>query len=252
LDRKNLNIFIALIILTATAGLVYVFILQKPAKEEPDEFIREENWGEKYECSITIQKRDSRGNEFGYFTYVKEGAKHRGYYASHMRDALAWIRSNTSERSLFFNWWDYGHMIVGFAERESVIKNPSVVALESVANPERIEEFDPHEKLVDVTTALTTTDSNEVISIMNIYRAEYILLTVDDGGIMAFWIFRYAGLDLSNYVKTDESMEHVFNPNQYNELGTETVMYKILNFESIEGFTQVYRDDSVIIYKLST
>lgn len=250
MDRKNLYIFISLAVIVAIAGSVYVFMSQKSVKEETDEYIREETVGGKYECNIAIRGMDPRGFEFGPLTYVKEGAEHQGYYNSYLKGALDWIKSNTAEDTVFLNWWDYGHMIVGYAERESVIKNPSEEALESVASPSLIKEFDSHESLVDVAKALTTIDENEAISIMRKYGATYILITVEDGGSKAKWIFRYAELDLNNYTKADESMEWTFNPDQYNELGTKTIIYKILSNAEIEGLMPVYSDDSVKIYKL--
>jgi len=43
-----------------------------------------------------------------------------------------------------------------------------------------------------------------------------------------------------------------FDPNQYNELGKEMVIHRILINAEIQGLTQVYSDENVKIYKRST
>src|SRR3990172_4190165 len=40
-------------------------------------------------------------------------------------DSIDWIKRNTSENSIFLNWWDYGHTIRGATGRDVVIISPS-------------------------------------------------------------------------------------------------------------------------------
>jgi len=218
--------------------------------------LREEYVGGKYQCRIGIIEKDPRGFEVGFVYYLKEGVEYKGSYDSSLKDALEWAKANTSENAVFLNWWDYGHMIVGYAERESVIKNPSEEALISVKDPSDYRELEPHEMIVDVAKALTTTDENETISIMNKYNATHILVTAVDGAGKATWIFRFAGHNFTNYMNMSwyntGHWSYTFDPNMYNELGKKTTIYKILTNAEIAGLTQIYSDENVTIYRLLT
>jgi asparagine N-glycosylation enzyme membrane subunit Stt3 len=154
---------------------------------------------------------------------------------------------NTPEDAIFLNWWDYGHMIVGYTGRETIIKNPSKEALDSVSAPDKITEFDSNEKLVDVAKAFTTIDPKSTRSIMNKYNATYVLITIENGGIKAPWLYQFSGLNFTHYI---EPSSLTFDPKEYTALGQQTIMFRLLNNTSIEGFTQVYSDDDVKIFKL--
>jgi len=236
--------FAALLIVIVV--LVYVFLLSP-------RFLREEYIGGKYQGKIGITGEDPRGFEVGRLFYVKDGVEHEGYFNAYLRDTLDWIKANTSEDAVFLNWWDYGHMIVGYAERESVIKNPSQEALISVKDASEFKEFDPHIMIVDVAKALTTTNENETLETMSKYGATYILVTAEDAIGKQNWIFRFAGLNFANYMNTSwQPSGLAFDPNLYNELGKETVIYRILVNAEIQGLTQVYSDENVRVYKRST
>lgn len=201
--------------------------------------------GGKYNSKIVITEKAGKivSSEI---VYSKEGIEHRGYYDSNFKNALEWIRLNTPENATFLCWWDYGHMIVGYAEKEAIIKNPSEEALVSIANPELIKEFDPNEKLVEVAKALTATDVNFTKSIMKKCNANYILVTPVDGDGKAVWIFRFAGLNSTDYMA---SPSLIFNDENYTELGKQTLIYKMLSNSNLEGFTLIYSDYYVKIFK---
>lgn len=233
-------------LLIVIGALVYVLL---PSSQ----FLREEYVGGKYECRIGITGEDPRGFEVGKLFYVKDGVEHEGYFNAYLRDALDWIKAHTPENALFLNWWDYGHMIVGYAERESVIRNPSQEALVSVKDASEFKELAPHEMIVDVAKALTTTNENETLEIMSKYGATYILVTAEDGKGKPYWIFHFAGLNFTNYMNTSwQPSISAFDPNQYNELGKQTVIYRILINAEIQGLTQIYSDENVRVYKGST
>lgn len=227
-------------------ALVYVFFL-------PPQFLREEYVGGKYHCKIGITEEDPRGFEVGWLFYVKDGVEHKGYFTESLRDILDWIKTNTSENAVFLNWWDYGHMIVGYAERESVIKNPSEEALISVKDTSGFQEFEPHEMIVDVAKALTTTNENDTLATMSKYGATYVLVTAEDGKGKPYWIFHFAGLNFTNYLNISwQDTGLPFDANQYNELGKKTVIYRTLTNAEIQGLTLVYSDENVRVYKRST
>jgi asparagine N-glycosylation enzyme membrane subunit Stt3 len=203
--------------------------------------------GGKYNAKVVIMGLDDRGFIGGEIVYTKDGIEHRGFYSSFLNNSLIWIKANTPEDCVFLNWWDYGHMIVGYAERETIIRNPSKEALNSVSAPDKITEFDSHEKLVDVANALTTTDLNLTKSIMKRYGATYILITTEDGGTKVPWLYQFAGLNYTQYVKPSSL---TFNPQDYTDLGKQTMIYKLSNSTNIEGFTQVYSYEDVKIFKI--
>jgi asparagine N-glycosylation enzyme membrane subunit Stt3 len=208
--------------------------------------------GGKYQCRIEITGQDPRGFEVGKIFYVKDGVEHRGYWGENMRNTLDWIRNNTPGNAVFLNWWDYGHMIVGYAERESVNKNPSQQALISVIDPSDFPELDNHTIIVDVDKALTTADENETLAAMSKYNATYILVAAEDGKGKAGWLFNFAGLNYSAYFNYSWQPTNLpFDANQYNELGRQTVFCRILSNAQIYGLTQVYTNENFTIYKRS-
>jgi hypothetical protein len=241
-DKWFLVLASAALLVVATV-LAYVFWLAP----------KREYIGGKYQCSIEITSQDPRGFNVGKIFYVKDGVEHSGYWGANMRNALDWIKNNTLGNAVFLNWWDYGHMIVGYAERESVSRNPSKEALVSVGNPSEFQELDNHTTIVDVAKALTTTDENETLAIMSEYNATYILVAADDGKGKAGWLFKFAGLNYSDYFNyTWDPTDVPFDANQYNELGRQTAICRILTNAQIYGLTLVYRDQDFTIYRRSS
>lgn len=242
--RKKLSfIYIPVILIIIISALAYVFIFSP-------QFLREEFIGGKYDCRIGITGEDSRGFEIGQVFYVKDGVEQAGYYNGYLKDVLEWIKINILDDSVFLNWWDYGHMIVGYAEKDTVVKYPSEEVLISVADPTGFKELESHEKIVDVAKALTTTNETETILVMKKYDATYFLVTVEDGKDKPYWIFHFAGLNFTNFENTNwNGSDLPFDSNQYNEKGKETVIHRILVNNEVKGLIQVYRDENVVIYK---
>ena len=237
--RRLYIVIILISVILAAAIIGYLLFSPRILKEE---FI-----GGKYNAKIVIMGFDDRGFIGGEIVYTQDGIEHWGFYSSFLNNTLLWIKANTSEDAVFLNWWDYGHMIVGYTGRGTIIRNPSKEALTSVSAPDKIKEFDPNEKLVDVAKALATTDPNLTKSIMNKYGASYILITTEDGGTKAPWIYQFAGLNNTQYVNPSSL---TFNSQDYTDIGKQTMMFKLLNSTNIEGFTRVYSDDDVKIFKL--
>lgn len=242
MNRRFLVLVIATwsVIITVLAYVVWV------APHYP----REEYVGGKYQCTLEITGQDSRGFEVGKISYVKDGVEHTGYWSENMRNVLDWIRNSTPNNSVFLNWWDYGHMIVGYAERESASKNPSKEALVSVSNPSDIKELDNNTTIIDVSKALTATNENETLAIMSKYNANYILVAADDGKGKASWLFKFAGLNYTDYLNTSWNPTNLpFDANQYNELGKQAILCRTLTNEHIYGLTLVYSDEYFTIYR---
>jgi asparagine N-glycosylation enzyme membrane subunit Stt3 len=244
--RNKRFLFLALAAsLVVASVLVYEFWF---APNSP----RTEYIGGKYQCRIEITGQDPSGFAVGRIIYTKDGVEHRGYWGDNMRNTLDWIRNNTPTNAVFLNWWDYGHMIVGYSERESVIKNPSSEALVSVKDPSDFPELDNHTRIVDVARALTSTDENQTLSAMNEYNATYILVAAVDGKGKAGWLFKFAGLNYSDYYNYSwQPTDLPFDADQYNELGKQTVFCRILTNAQIPGLTLVYADQNFTIYRRS-
>jgi len=239
-----------LVVLAVSASLIVIVVSAYLYFSSQQRYLREEFIGGKYQCRIGILEEDYRGFEVGRVFYVKEDVEQHGFYNEYLRESLEWVRANTLEDSVVFNWWDYGHMVTGIGERESVIKNPSEEALVSVGDPSGLYEFEPHEKLVDVAKAFSTTNKSETFTLMEKYGANHLLLTVEDGVGKVVWIFRFAGLNFSDYMNTSwQSTGLPFDPDQYNELDKTTMVFKVLSNAEIPGLKQVYSDENVRVYK---
>lgn len=246
ISRRYLVLILGVIVVMAVVGAYFLWT-NKPFKEEAI--------GGKYNAKLIIEGNDTRGFEYGFIVYTVGGVEHRGFYNSYLKNALDWIKTNTPENSTFLCWWDHGHMICGYAERESIVKNPSKEALVSVADKYKstIKEFDPHEKILDVAYALTTTNENITKEIMEKYDAKYLLITTEDGGGKAPWIFHFAGLNYTNYYRPTFDFEGglVFRSKDYTELGKQTMIFKLLTNTNMQFFNIVYSDENVKIFKVS-
>jgi hypothetical protein len=64
--------------------------------------------------------------------------------------------------------------------------------------------------------------------------------------------FYFAGFDFTNYLnKTWQDTGMAFHPNQYNDLGKETAIYRILTGTDFQGLSLVYSDENAAIYSRS-
>jgi hypothetical protein len=230
-------------------AIVIIIIILISANHFLTPTVNEEYLGGKYEAKVLI-KGTHLDFDAGEITYTKEGEEHKGFYISYLNPALNLFvkdEEKIPEDAVFLNWWDYGHMIVGYGERESVLKNPSEEALDSVIDPEGIVEFDPHDRLVDVARALTAIDVDTTKSIMDRYGAKYLLITTEDGGSKASWIFQYSGLNSTEYVGATSM---TFNYKDYTDLGKETTIYRLLSESIVDDLTRIYSDDYVKIFEM--
>jgi len=246
MGRKWKALLIAVIIV-AISGSVFIYQHLKKG-DQVQEVDHIEDLGGKYNASITVYKGSSslagRTYHYGEINYLKDGKNHSGYYSPEYKDAFDWMRLNTPENATILCWWDYGHMVVGYAERKTVVANPSPQTLYMVANSSLVKEFSNHEMLVDVADSFTTSDPNRTISIMERYGADYILVT-DSEKVKAPWIFNVSGLDSRQYLTPSEFTEEDFTGD-----GKTTMIYRLLFKVEVPGSLQlVYEDDYLRIYK---
>jgi asparagine N-glycosylation enzyme membrane subunit Stt3 len=197
-----------------------------------------ENIGGKYNAVVT------HWADHNQLAYTDETGHHvSNYFDDNMKTGLNWINSSTPENSTFLCWWDYGHMIKAVGERNVVVRNPSHEINNSVADPNGIKEFDPNEKILDVASALTTDNQSKTVQIMGKYNATYIMIGQNDI-VKAVWMFKIAGLNYTDYIANP-------GPNMsFTELGKDTMIARLLDNRDTGGFTLVYHDDQMKIYKI--
>jgi hypothetical protein len=186
------------------------------------------------------------GQPFYNLTFTKNGVQETGYYYGFMSSSLTWIKANTPSGSAFMSWWDYGKEIVGCTGRSSVITNPSARFIELRFSANQTER-DSDQALTDVGTALFTTNATLAHSIAAKYGTSYFLTTVADGGEKAPYILTYLGLRPSEYMVSNSTS---FSAGSWTSLGQQTVVYKLLNGQSVTGFAPVYSDQYVKIFSV--
>jgi hypothetical protein len=202
--------------------------------------------GGAYGAKVTNIGTDDLGKQLYNLTYTKNYVKHNGLFYSFSSNALNWIKVNATSSATFLNWWDYGKEIIGCTGRNSVISNPSAqfVALGFAKN---YGQLDSNQSLIDVGTALFTTHATQSTSLAAKYGATYFFITTEDGGEKAPFILKllYPNVASSDYMTPSS---HTFNPSDWTSLGKETVIYRLLDGQSVSGFTQVYSDTFVKIF----
>jgi len=234
--NRRVIVAVVIAVVAVTVTLVY-FIIPKGTKQPPSNI---ENVGGKYNATISSWT----GEDYANLEYTDETGTHSEmYFSLKMRNGLDWIKNNTHENVTFLCWWDYGHMIKGYAERNVVVRNPSQEILNSVANPSGVTEFDPHERILDVATALATNNSAEMVQIMEKYNATYVHVSIDfftKGG--SCWIYTAAGLDWTHYlVRADSTWE-------FTEAGRQTMFARLIENRDT-GLILVYQDETMRVYR---
>jgi|GEM_PF-1036143 len=216
---------------------------------------------------------------YTYIEYEKDGRMFEYiFYDQSMRLSLEWIKQNTEDDSIFLNWWDYGHHIRGYTNRDSIIYAPSADILRTTArqtwNP-KSGDFSPHDRVIDTGYALLTSNSNETLRIMDKYNANYIYVQYSDlgkswaiyeavkddvGGKLTFDASNSWQPQVTNE-EIDEIQETIKDEDERNKLMSElyrkrqlemlenTTLEKALNKKEIEGLELVYFDKTSVIYK---
>lgn len=195
--------------------------------------ISTDNIGGRYSAIVTHYTDHTQ------YTYTDEAGQHTlHFFDDNLKPALLWINSSTPENATVLCWWDYGHMVKGVGERNVVVRNPSQEILDSVGDPSSIKEFDPNSKILDVANAYTTSNVSQTLQIMAKYNATYIMVEKDDA-TKAIWMYRIAGLNETGYV-TGQG---------FTDLGRNTMISRLMDNRDTGGFTQVYSDEYMKIYR---
>ncbi len=183
--------------------------------------------------------------ESGDILFTRDGVERRGYYVSAFDDAFNYLKTYSPSDATILAWWDYGNMIIGYAEREAIATNPSESLKISLTNANADIETDSEEKLQDIAKAMVATDPNDTLAILKKYDAEYMMVPVGIFGdeLKAKWIFYAAGVDL-------DDMDDYWVTDRFVGKGRDTVLYKMVNKQDVPGLDLVYSDKDTRIYQV--
>ncbi len=216
-------------------------------------YVRQESLGGAYDAVFKVTGTDANGYDEGVIVYTENGVQHIGYYGAYFNSSLNWITQNTNPNAVFFNWFEYGHMVHALTGRTSMSLNPSKDAL-AIFNSEyaaQFTEFDSAQKIMDVSAVFATTNETAAAMMMQKYGAHYLLLPVADGGAgKAYWFFTFSALDPSQYITEGSANPLQFSSSDYTNLGKETMLYRLETNSNLNLFTQVYSDANVKIYQI--
>ncbi|MBI4452991.1 hypothetical protein HY637_06185 [Candidatus Woesearchaeota archaeon] len=204
------------------------------------------------------------------FEYEKDGRKYTSNYLyTELQPAMEWIKNNLPKDSIVSAWWDYGHIIRGLGNVEAIVFTPSEEILNSVAtsqilkyyfppqdlptlfktsfaqsksisdtqkyNTKKYGELSNNNDIKNVALILTTTNPEEAINLMKEYNSKYVLVTSSEYG-KAYHLYQITG------IPTELVNGSTLNKN--------SIFYKMLKLELVNGFERVYSDSSVVIYKI--
>ncbi|MBU0461017.1 MAG: hypothetical protein KJ574_00365 [Nanoarchaeota archaeon] len=152
-----------------------------------------------------------------------------------MRPGLDWLKENTPGDAIIMSWWDYGHMIRAYAEREPVIDAPSKDILTTTVakylgkSPDEIDCPDCVQDSIiqDVANLLVSEDPDETARLMKKYSASFLYISAED-------VSKVPAL----YIALSQEPRPV----------SSTTIGKALAGEPLEGFELVYHDSIAMIY----
>ena len=202
-------------------------------KEGDTRLISEEPIEGAYNASILYKEKyyDGSWHNFTGIKYTKDRKEHTGAYLSYMQDALNWIKSNTAENITVLCWWDYGHMIEGYAERNAIAVFPSLALKDTIAEFAQLDEvgkqryieeheWDANKTLEDIAIVLTSTNlsNNDTREIIQKYNVSFILTSGYDK-LIAKIFFDATSKNSDDYITTG-----THNPT---DKGMETLIFQM-------------------------
>ena len=238
---------VTLILVSASSVAVY------KVNEEPspkDQLISTEQIGGKYNATLEhweyFVKDQGIWVDYLKIIYTKNGTVHKGVMDPALIDAMVWIRDHTDADAKFLSWWDYGHPITGYSSKDTVICNPSENLRNTLADPSEQKEWDTQDSTQKVAKALTASDINQTLALMNETGAKYLFTSERDLYGIAYAIFQGAGLDSKEYLNYDE----IHNYESPNAKGNQTTLVKMWQGQDLPGLKLVYSDLETRIYKM--
>lgn len=181
-----------------------------------------------------------------------QGHKFPMGYHPDIRDAAEWLKTNSPKNAKILTWWDSGTMVKVFAEREAVSMIPSKQELDLSGPPiggnssswiiynVKLQDDETNKKIAMV---YTTNNSAEAVKIIKEFGAKYILFSGDLKGKFGiiYWL---------NYGDFKPLFDNECQECDNANADKDSITYKALNNEKIDGFKKVYDDGSALIYEV--
>lgn len=205
-----------------------------------------EEIGGKYNTTVVDVVVSANGTDYNMkkIRYVKDGkvVEPDAILSPEMIGGLEWMKENTPPDAVVLAWWDHGHMIRGYAEREVVLDAPSREILASTVSKyigkakDEIECDDcaAHGIIMDAARAFTEDDAGLLKRVMDKYGATILYVqTADRFKSYAFYVSY--GADPVDY-RSDVFMR--------------TNVGRAIDGGEIEGFDHLYSDGLARIYMM--
>jgi hypothetical protein len=163
-------------------------------------------------------------------SYTKNGKNFEGAFIPEIIVSLDWIYNNTEKNSTILCWWDYGHIIEGYCERDAIATFASENLRDTIASYAYLSEFkiqqdvnakggwNSKEALSDIVSVFTcfNVSSSEIQDIFHKYNVSYIFTRGFDK-LIANIFFKWFDKNTSEYI------------NDYNlsELAKQTLIFQL-------------------------
>jgi asparagine N-glycosylation enzyme membrane subunit Stt3 len=148
---------------------------------------------------------------------------------------ILFTTKDKDEVSYLLDYWNASEVV-------DIIEQSDVVVDIEKYDTDKKGKLSKNEDIKNVALILTTTNPKEAINLMKQYNSDYILVTYSEN-TKAYILFQISGIPTSVVptISTDVS-----------ELNKNSIFYKMLKLQQIDGFKRVYSDPYLVIYKMES
>lgn len=176
-------------------------------------------------------------------------------------EGYQWLANNTGKNTVVLAWWDYADGIEMIGERGVVIKEASKEIKNTIAGYvdatkpwHKIEyalwyPYESDEKVKDVADFFVSENATSARQIAAKYGATYSLVMSDDLG-KYYPVLMAAGEHFSDYVRIPKDRPSGRFDIKSN-LKKDTIYTKMVNGESIDGFSKEFDNGQMRIYRIA-
>ncbi len=174
--------------------------------------------------------------------YTDETGEHNNkWFNMDYIEAFEFLNETESQNANVFCWWDYGHGIKGYAEKNPVLRNPSSEILYSVASSEYITEYDEHESIELVSRSFSETNNSNFLDILSTQSMEYVFVGKEDIQ-KASVMYNVSNIDATKMIMKNDKGNLEFTLE-----GQKSMIAKLIMKKEI-GLDIIYEDEYVLIY----
>lgn len=176
-------------------------------------------------------------------------------------EGYQWLANNTEENAVVLAWWDYADGIEKIGDRGVVIREASKEIRNTIAGYEdatkpwhKIEyalwyPYESDEKVKDVADFFVSENATSAKQIASKYGATYSLVMSDDLG-KYYPVLMAAGENFIDYVRIPQDRPSGRFDIKSN-LKKETIYTKMVNGDSIDGFSKEFDNGQMRIYRIA-